>query len=289
MNYSDTPCFPPLGGAAQKSGALAFDAVRRLIRRSIPKPLYAVAAECADAFWGAHRVGIATYWSLRRLCGAKGIYAHELTRVVLPTLHHPIYVRPGTTDASEVVHNCIRQAYGVLLPAEPVRLIVDAGASIGDTTAWYLSKFPSATVIALEPAPDNYALLLKNCGPYGSRVLPLNAALWPRSAKLAFCRSELADAHSVRDATSQRDATCEAVPVSALLRLVNADTIDIFKCDIEGAEIAVFSDQCDDWLPRVRSILIEVHSADAYATVLAACNRHGFHHSTYRELEVFWR
>jgi FkbM family methyltransferase len=209
--------------------------------------------------------------------------------VVLPTLHHPIYVRPGTTDASEVVNNCIRQAYGVLFPPEPIRLIVDAGASIGDTTAWYLSKFPSATVIALEPAPDNYALLLKNCGPYGPRALPLNVALWPRSAKLAFCRSALADAHSVRDATSQRGATCEAVPVSALLRLVNADTIDIFKCDIEGAEIGVFSDQCDDWLPRVRSILIEVHSADAYVTVLAACSRHGFRHSTYRGLQVFWR
>jgi hypothetical protein len=55
MNYSDIPCFPPLGGAVQKSGALAFDAVRRLIRRSVPKPLYAAAAECADAFWGAHR------------------------------------------------------------------------------------------------------------------------------------------------------------------------------------------------------------------------------------------
>ena len=40
---------------------------------------------------------------------------------------------------------------------------MDAGASIGDTTAWFLSKFLSATVIALEPDSENYALLRKNC------------------------------------------------------------------------------------------------------------------------------
>lgn len=289
MNPPDIPYLPPLVGAVQKSKASALDASRRLIRRCVPKPIYALAAECVNAIWGGHRVGIVAYWKLRSLFEAKGVFANELIQIELPTLQHPLYVRPGTTDASEVVQNCIRQAYGVLLPAEPVRLIVDAGASIGDTTAWFLSKFPMVTVIALEPAQDNYELLLKNCGPYGSRALPLNAALWPQPAKLALCRSKSADAHSVRDSASQRDDMCEGISISALLKLVNADTIDIFKCDIEGAELEVFSDQCDDWLPRVRSILIEVHSAKAHATVFAACRRHGFQHSTYRGLQVFWR
>lgn len=285
MSYSDIPYLPHFGGTIQKSKASAFDPVRRLIRRCVPKPLYAFAAECANAIYGGHRVGIVAYWRLRSLLGAKGVS----TPIVLPTLQHPLYVRPGTTDASEVIQNCIREAYGVLVPAEPVRLIVDAGASIGDTTAWFLSKFPTVTVIALEPAQENYELLLKNCGPYGSRALPLNAALWPRPAKLAFCRSNSADAHSVRDATIQRDELCKGISIPEVLKLAHADTIDIFKCDIEGAELEVFRDQCDDWLPRVRSILIEVHSPEAHATVLAACKRHDFHHSTFRALQVFWR
>lgn len=289
MNYSDTPFLPHLGGAVHKSKASAFDPVRRLIRRCVPRPLYAFAAECANAIYGAHRVGIVAYWRLRILLVAKGVSAHEFTPIVLPTLQHPLYVRPGTTDASEVVQNCIREAYGVLVPAEPVRLIVDAGASIGDTTAWFLSKFPMVTVIALEPAQDNYELLLKNCGSYGSRALPLNAALWPRSATLAFRRSKSADAHSVRCETIQHEESCKGISIPELLNLVYADTIDIFKCDIEGAELDVFRDQCDDWLPRVRSILIEVHSPEAHTVVLAACKRHNFHHSTYRALQVFWR
>jgi FkbM family methyltransferase len=289
MKSSDMPYVSPLGGAVQKSKASAFDGVRRLVRRCVPKPLYRLAAECTNTIWGGHGVGIDTYWKLRSLNKTKRAFGNDLTQIELPTLQHPLYVRPGTTDSSEVIQNCIRQAYGVLLPAEPVQLIVDAGASIGDTTAWFLSKFPMVTVIALEPAQDNYQLLLKNCGPYGSRALPLNAALWPRPAKLALCRSESADAHSVRDLASQRDDTVEGVSISALMKLVHADIIDLFKCDIEGAELEVFSDQCDDWLPRVRSILIEVHSAEAHATVLAACRRHGFHHSTYRGLQVFWR
>jgi len=74
-----------------------------------------------------------------------------------------------------------------------------------------------------------------------------------------------------------------------LLKLVNADTIDIFKCDIEGAEIDLFGDHCDEWLPRVRSMVIETHSADGYAAVHAACSRNGFHHATYRDVQVFWQ
>jgi len=89
MNYSDTPYLPPLGSAVQKSGALAFDAVRRLIRRCVPKPLYTLAAECANAICGVRRVGFVAYWRLRSLFGAKGDNAKELTRIVLPTLQHP--------------------------------------------------------------------------------------------------------------------------------------------------------------------------------------------------------
>ena len=289
MSCFDRPSFSFPGGAVEKSGALAFDAVRRLIRRSVPTLVYAMAAESADAFWGAARVGIGAYWELRRLYAKNVGNGEELVPVNLPTLNHPLFLRPGTTDAPEVVHNCVREAYRVLVPVEPVRVIVDAGASIGDTTAWYLSNFPNATVIALEPAPDNYAILVKNCGPYGARAVPLNAALWHCSTTLAFCGSEMADAHSVREVSSSRDATCQAVSVSTLLEILNADSIDIFKCDIEGAEVDVFTDHCDDWLPRVRSILIETHSPHAYTSVRATCARHGFRHSTYRELQVFWR
>src|SRR5271154_4320144 len=98
--------------------------------------------------------------------------------------------------------------------------------------------------------------------------------LFGRDPLLAPCRSKFADAHFVRDGINLGDLTCEAVSVSALLKLVNADTIDIFKCDIEGAEIDLFRDQCDDWLPRVRSMVIETHSEDAYAVVRAACSWH---------------
>jgi len=170
MNSTDMPYLPPLDGAVQKSKASSFDGVRRRIRRYAPKPIYRLAAGCANAIWGGHRVGIVSYWRLRKLVHAKDVYPNESIPIVLPTLQHPLYVRPGTTDASEVIQNCIREAYGVLLPAEPVRLIVDAGASIGDTTAWFLSKFPKATVVALEPAQDNFKLLVKNCEPYGSRL-----------------------------------------------------------------------------------------------------------------------
>jgi hypothetical protein len=41
-----------------------------------------------------------------------------------------------------VIDATIREIYSRRLPKEPVRAVVDAGAYIGDTTCWYLSRFP---------------------------------------------------------------------------------------------------------------------------------------------------
>jgi hypothetical protein len=35
--------------------------------------------------------------------------------------------------------------------------------------------------------------------------------------------------------------------------------VDILKIDIEGAELEIFSDGADEWLPRIGLIIIETH------------------------------
>jgi hypothetical protein len=46
---------------------------------------------------------------------------------------------------------------------------------------------------------------------------------------------------------------------------------------------------CDDWLARTRSMFIEIHDSEAERVVMGAVARHGFTHTTYRELHVFHR
>jgi hypothetical protein len=45
----------------------------------------------------------------------------------------------------------------------------------------------------------------------------------------------------------------------SLMREFGIDTIDLLKLDIEGAEKELFGAATEEWLPRVRNILIETH------------------------------
>jgi FkbM family methyltransferase len=281
-----------------KSCQIELDVVRRALRSVLPASVYRYGAETWNMAWGASRMGVSGYLRLRSMyadqCRDSG--AREPERITMPQLPHPIYVRPGTSDAYEVIHTILRGAYGAFLPAPPVRLIVDAGANIGDSTVWYLSKFPEATVVALEPDPNNYAVLERNCRPYGPRAVLLRAALWPTRSNLQlrgsvnFARISVGacGAPEGNDARTE----CEGMGMEDVLDMSGCSgdsPIDIFKCDIEGAEAGVFGDSCDSWLRRVRHIAIEIHSDEAHRNVKAATARHGFKHSIYRDIHVFDR
>ena len=271
--------------------AAGLELIRRPVRAVLPATLYASAAEASNAFWGILRVGWGNYAKLRALYPDRSESSETLTRFSLPQLHHPIYCRQGASDAREVVHSVIREAYATFLPSPPVRVIVDAGANIGDTTSWYLSRFPEATVVAIEPDLANYALLVRNCSPYGSRAVLLNAALWcSRTQVTVLHRKDWFAGHAVSDSVGLAEATsqCEAVTMDDVLDLVGGQDIDILKCDIEGAEERVFSGGCDSWLSKVRTILIEIHGDAASQMVLAATRRHAFNHRTYRDIHAFW-
>jgi hypothetical protein len=54
--------------------------------------------------------------------------------------------------------------YGDHLPAQPPRLIVDAGANVGSATLWFRERFPDARVIAIEANPTAFARLQDGAG-----------------------------------------------------------------------------------------------------------------------------
>ena len=123
------------------------EGLRRTGRKVLPLPVFRRFSECYNLIAGARHSGLTQYRTLRGL--SPGKTAKDLAETVefrIPTLLQPIAVRPGTTDAGSVIHTALRNGYGKYLPEGPVRLIIDAGANIGDTSAWYLSKFPGAAL-----------------------------------------------------------------------------------------------------------------------------------------------
>ena len=264
--------------------------LREGTRSICPGPIYRSASHLLDSVSGSALMGRKRFSEFHSKARQPRTYTEDLEYVNLPNLRHPVFFRPGTSDVGEIIHSCIRKAYRMYLPEGEVRLIIDAGANIGDTTVWYLNKFPHATVIALEPDADNFRVLEKNCAPYGERAVPIHVALWSNEAeKLTIRSSNVASGISVESTDNHGGLECAGVSMPNLLKMVGASELDIFKCDIEGAERHVFSADSGDWLRRTRHIAIEIHSSECENAVLSAISQGQFEHFKYRDLNVFRR
>ena len=266
------------------------EGARQLARTTLPRGSFATIAETYNTMVGARKLGWSEYRRLRDSFPDRSTPDASLIQFSIPDLMHPIFVRRGTGDAIELVSSCLRQVYGQYLPPPPVGLVLDAGAFIGDTTAWYLSRFPDAEVFALEPDPANFEMVARNCSAYGSRVTLLNAALWSHRSRLTLPSSRTATSDvSVAAVDDEAPSNCVGVSPLDVLEMSGKNEIDIFKCDIEGAEVELFSSECDPWLSRTRSLYVDIHSRQAHDVVVAATRRHGFVCRPWRELLIFHR
>jgi FkbM family methyltransferase len=258
--------------------------VRRASRRAVSPRIYlAVAETLNDA-----RLLTALGWrDFRRLKATldKSRAGEPPREFHFSNLRHPLEIRPGTSDAWEASHTVVRSCYGQHSIPGPVRFIIDAGANIGDSTCWFLSKYPTARVVAMEPDSDNFRALTRNTQPYEGRVTCVQAGLWTSDVPLRVCAGDSTVSLFVEEARGL-PADCDGVSPGTLLAQYGAETVDIFKIDIEGAESRLFSDHVSDWLPRCRMVFVDVHSESAARLVRTTAHQHGFSCETYRELMV---
>lgn len=263
------------------------ETVRRGVRTVLPFPLYSRLHGATNAMFALRSFGPTNYRLLRRLsAAAEG--SSEPVAFHCVGLEHPFYIRPGTTDAHALVHSVSRRTYEAYLPNPPIRRVLDAGANVGDTAARYLTTFTKATVVALEPDVDNYRMACRNLEPYGARAVVWNVGLWHRDAPLRVVGGQSQIGITVVEAADGEQSDCLGVSVATVLQRMGWDQLDIFKCDIEGAEREVFgSNDADSWLRVVRSIAIETHGGDAAAIVRKALGRHDFRHAQHRELDFY--
>ena len=55
------------------------------------------------------------------------------------------------------------QLYREVVDSGKKPLIVDCGANIGVSVLWLTARYPEAHIVAIEPAPDNFDFLCRNC------------------------------------------------------------------------------------------------------------------------------
>jgi FkbM family methyltransferase len=184
-------------------------------------------------------------------------------------LRHPIFIRPGTEDVPSILNNVFREEYGQFGLSVRPNLIIDAGAYIGDTSAYFMSRFSQVKVIALEPNWESFALAERNLKSYGEQVELLNVALCKEDGYVRISGS------TTGASVGQLGAEVRAVSMVSLFQQFDIQAVDILKMDIEGSEQEVLLD-ASAWLHKVRLLLLETHGIQIEEAVLPVLERFGF-------------
>jgi FkbM family methyltransferase len=188
---------------------------------------------------------------------------------------HQLYFREGSTDewvikqvlvdrqydlrqtdrVSELMDYAARMRVGGRKP-----LIMDAGANIGAASVYFREQVPDAQIVAIEPAPDNFELLLRNVEGLGVETIKGAVGSTTGSARVVDPgRGEWA--YRTVSITDTGDAA-EAVPrvtIDDIFRAHAANTFPfLVKVDIEGAEGELFSANTD-WVARTPLLIVELH------------------------------
>jgi FkbM family methyltransferase len=194
-----------------------------------------------------------------------------------PGLPFSLACRPHTSDFAVFEQVFLNDDYRPALSVSPLELVVDCGAYVGYSAAYFLSANPAVRVLAVEPDAENFALLAQNLAPYGSRAMLCHAALWSHQTELSIDRTGYRDgrhwARQVQPCGASDGPRVTGLDMTTLLDQHHIDRVSVLKVDIEGAEATVFAGGADAWLPRINAIIIELHDDSPFGPATEIVHR----------------
>jgi FkbM family methyltransferase len=178
-----------------------------------------------------------------------------------PGVSSPLYMRCGSSDLSNFRQMFIAKEYDFPLDFAPAR-ILDLGAYAGYGASYLAKRFPRAEIVSVEPSPANFQMLTLNTAAC-SRIRRLNVAVWGHTSNLDVASTVGGD-WGIRLAESDDPgAGIPALSIPDILARVGWDRVDYLKCDIEGAELSVFSGSGALIAAMVQCCTVETHDVIA--------------------------
>ena len=156
--------------------------------------------------------------------------------------------------------------------AGPSGVLLDLGANIGMTSVWLAKRFSFQQVIAVEPNPNNAALVRQNLELNRIPGQVLEAAIGPKEGVARFDPSELSNLGRL-----SRDGSLlvPMISVDAIIEKFAVASFALIKIDIEGGEQDLF-DGTTGWLARTEAIIMEFHPTVDHLRIIAVVRAHGF-------------
>jgi len=164
--------------------------------------------------------------------------------VSLPGGFGKAIIRPFSTDRSIINEIYINKVYEqkVGTKQDEKTIIVDVGAQIGLFTIKVAKLNPKSIIIAVEPEPNNFKLLMQNIKLNKlHNVLPVNCALGDKKDIVnLYLNNEDLGGHSLicRDSAAIKVLM---ITIDELIGKLNieAKNVSLIKIDVEGAEYSV--------------------------------------------------
>ena len=168
-----------------------------------------------------------------------------------------VWVRPGTTDMP-IFDQIALDPYMPLDMSDPPTVIVDLGANIGLSTRFFKSAYPGARIVAVEPDPQNFAMLTRNTEGIADVHCEM-AGIWPEDGWIRLKQDGLGSSGFRTEDANDGHGSTLALSMTTLMARARIDRISLLKIDIEGAEKDLFSAKDLSWMDRVDRIAIELH------------------------------
>jgi len=117
------------------------------------------------------------------------------------------------------------------------RVVVDIGANVGLASVYALTRHAGVRVHAVEPVPENLAVLERNLAPFGDRVVLHRHAVALESGPVRF-GVEPTGRYGGIDVGTGSQLEVQALAIEQLLEdvLEQEGRIDVLKIDVEGLE-----------------------------------------------------
>jgi FkbM family methyltransferase len=196
-------------------------------------------------------------------------------------LKHPVHLRSIRADMQSFVNTFIDPYLDKKPYLSDSKYVIDAGANIGYTAALFANWWPQSKIISIEPDTENYQLALNNTKSY-SNITVIHGALWNKEMDLkieagqedGFVVKEIKGSQNIRP-----ENLTKGISIDQLMKKYQFPQVDFLKMNIEGSEKDIFSENYQNWLPKTKAMLIELHdgkNAGCSKTVFTAINQYAY-------------
>jgi FkbM family methyltransferase len=163
--------------------------------------------------------------------------------------------------------------YWLVQQLRPGTTVIDIGANIGDTAIYFAQFDKVARVIAYEPAPFTYRLMLQNLKdcPLRGKIEPRNEAVADRDGRMTVSNTIINSERVGMEMMKAKKG--RSIRITALGKALKGLDRVVIKCDCEGGEATIFSGAD---LSRVYAIMVEWHGSAVKGPLIAALRERGY-------------